>query len=59
MNSIVIAVISAYDNGVIATSNSSSEPNWDVVSSIFFAVTVVTTIGMFSYGIKRILLPCS
>ncbi|XP_041354264.1 potassium channel subfamily K member 16-like [Gigantopelta aegis] len=38
-------VIQAYDQGVLVTYNTSSESNWDIASSIFFAITVVTTIG--------------
>ena len=41
------AVITAYDAGVIATSDTSSETNWDYPSSLLFALTVITSIGKF------------
>ena len=39
-------LVGAYDAGILLESNgTSSPPSWDVASSIFFAGTVVTTIG--------------
>ena len=38
-------VITAYDAGVVATSDTSSETNWDYGSSLLFALTVITSIG--------------
>ncbi|KAL4230823.1 potassium channel subfamily K member 4 [Mactra antiquata] len=39
------AVITAYDSGVVVTSDSSSSSNWDYAPSVFFSITVVTSIG--------------
>lgn len=38
-------VVEAAKKGVVAASNSSYDPNWTLAQSIFFASTVVTTIG--------------
>ncbi|XP_074651774.1 potassium channel subfamily K member 10-like [Tubulanus polymorphus] len=39
-------IIEAYNQGIIASNDSMvSNSNWDIVSSIFFSTTVVTTIG--------------
>lgn len=41
----VTEVITAYDSGVITTSQISNSSRWSYGSSIFFAITVITTIG--------------
>ncbi|GAB6022719.1 hypothetical protein CHUAL_006815 [Chamberlinius hualienensis] len=38
-------VINAYKRGVIAIGNTTMEPNWSFGQSLFFAATIVTTIG--------------
>lgn len=38
-------VIRAYKRGVIAIGNKTMEPNWSFGQSLFFAATVITTIG--------------
>ena len=39
------SVISAYDTGIIMTWKRSEDNMWSYGSSIFFAITVITTIG--------------
>ena len=43
----ISAVLSASDQGVSAIRNVSDVPNWGFGSAIFFAGTVITTIGVF------------
>lgn len=45
LESFVASVISAYDAGVMTTSNNTKGSNWDYQSAVFFAVTVITAIG--------------
>jgi hypothetical protein len=49
-------ILVAYDRGIIQFGNSSSASNWDVASSVFFSVTVVTTIG--THGLIGAEQPC-
>ena len=46
LRSLVTRIARELKYGDISFSNESTAPNWDVPSSIFFASTVVTTIGM-------------
>ncbi|XP_066512321.1 potassium channel subfamily K member 16-like [Hoplias malabaricus] len=46
----VKVILEAWENGVNPSGNSTNPSNWDFGSSFFFAGTVVTTIGKFSYG---------
>ena len=43
-------VVAANDRGVSATRNVSSEPNWSFGQSLFFAGTILTTIGLYMYA---------
>lgn len=45
LETFVMKVITAYDAGVITASNVSSSSHWNYGSSVFFAITVITTIG--------------
>ncbi|KAJ8308908.1 hypothetical protein KUTeg_013782 [Tegillarca granosa] len=45
MQTFVRAILTAYDQGIIALNTSSSAPQWDFANSAFFAMTCVTTIG--------------
>ena len=47
LSTFIKAILSAYDAGVISTSDTSSESNWDFASSFFFSLTVVTSIGEY------------
>ena len=49
LSTFVRSIISAYDAGVIATSDTSSESNWDYGASLFFSMTVITSIGKYRY----------
>ena len=42
---LVERVITEYEKGVLALNNRSVSTNWDVISSAYFATTVLTTIG--------------
>lgn len=46
-------VIEANNRGVSAARNVSGEPNWSFGQSLFFASTVVTTIGEFFNNISE------
>lgn len=46
-------VLQANKYGVSVFRNESSPSNWDLVSSMFFANTLVTTIGEFGSGARR------
>ena len=41
----IVAIIKANNRGVSAARNVSSEPNWSFGQSLFFAGTILTTIG--------------
>ena len=45
LDEFIAAVIHAYKRGVVAIGNSTMEPNWSFGQSLFFAATVITTIG--------------
>lgn len=45
LESFTASVISAYDSGVMTSSNKSNGSNWSYESAIFFAITVITSIG--------------
>jgi len=45
LETLIRAVVTAYDQGVLTTNTTSSPDNWDFWSSFFFSATVVTTIG--------------
>ncbi len=45
LESFIVEIIHANNRGVSAIGNVSSEPNWSFGQSIFFAGTVLTTIG--------------
>jgi len=45
LENFIVEIIAANDRGVSAVGNVSSEPNWSFGQSIFFAGTVLTTIG--------------
>ncbi|XP_021351540.1 potassium channel subfamily K member 2-like isoform X2 [Mizuhopecten yessoensis] len=45
LETFVKAVITAYDQGIIATEQTDSASLWDYVNSVFFSMTAVTTIG--------------
>lgn len=45
MENFIKEVLSASNRGVSAAKNVSGEPNWSFGQSLFFACTVITTIG--------------
>ncbi|GAB6031396.1 hypothetical protein CHUAL_009178 [Chamberlinius hualienensis] len=45
LDNFVSEVIEAYKRGVVVYGNTTKEPNWSFGQSLFFVVTVVTTIG--------------
>lgn len=45
LESFIIEIIDANNRGVSAIGNVSSEPNWSIGQSMFFAGTILTTIG--------------
>lgn len=45
LQTFVAEVIKTYDSGVILTSEISNNSHWSYGSSVFFAITVITTIG--------------
>lgn len=47
LESFIIEIIDANNRGVSAIGNVSSEPNWSIGQSMFFAGTILTTIGMY------------
>ena len=48
VDKLIRVAIAAYDNGIIATNNvTASSATWDVPNSVFFAATVITTIGTY------------
>ena len=49
LDGLLRTILIAYDRGVIEFSNKSSASNWDLASSLFFSITVVTTIGMGTF----------
>jgi potassium channel subfamily K protein 1 len=46
LDALLMDVVQATNRGVAVTRNVSSEPNWSFGQSLFFAGTVVTTIGI-------------
>jgi len=48
MESFIKEVLSASNRGVSAAKNVSGEPNWSFGQSLFFACTVITTIGEYN-----------
>ena len=49
----IVTIIDANNRGVSAVGNVSSEPNWSFGQSIFFAGTVLTTIGKYPLHSKQ------
>lgn len=47
MENFIKEVLSASNRGVSAAKNVSGEPNWSFGQSLFFACTVITTIGEY------------
>jgi len=47
MENFIKEVLSASNRGVSAAKNVSGEPNWSFGQSLFFACTVITTIGKY------------
>ena len=48
VDKLIKVAITAYDSGILATNNvTTSSTTWDVPNSIFFAATVITTIGNY------------
>ena len=45
----IVAIVNANNRGVSAARNVSSEPNWSFGQSLFFAGTILTTIGRSSF----------
>lgn len=45
LEELIQEIVRASDRGVSAVNNVSGEPNWSFGQSLFFASTVVTTIG--------------
>ena len=45
MQELLKMTLEAYKTGYLVSNDTISESNWDFYSSIFFAMTVVTTIG--------------
>lgn len=45
LEELIQEIVQASDRGVSAVNNVSGEPNWSFGQSLFFASTVVTTIG--------------
>lgn len=48
MENFIKEVLSASNRGVSAAKNVSGEPNWSFGQSLFFACTVITTIGKYN-----------
>ena len=44
----IVAIVKANNRGVSAAANASGEPNWSFGQSLFFAGTILTTIGKYS-----------
>lgn len=49
LEAFVQAIVEAHNKGVSVSGNSSNEPNWSFGQSLFFAASVLTTIGKSSY----------
>ena len=45
LDDLIRVITDAYDQGILATNSTSDEVTWNAETSIYFAVTVVTTIG--------------
>lgn len=50
MENFIKEVLAASNRGVSAAKNVSGEPNWSFGQSLFFACTVITTIGKYLHG---------
>ena len=48
VDKLITVAITAYDSGILAINNvTTSSTTWDVPNSIFFAATVITTVGKY------------
>jgi potassium channel subfamily K protein 1 len=47
LEAFIVEIVKASERGVSAIQNVSSEPNWGFGQSLFFAGTILTTIGAY------------